>query len=218
MLINKAAALALVLTNLSLPATLRVTHNKQSLSVTPTISTASAKTVQAETATTSTDVPSQDSDDPPSTPSVIAIDPTPLPTVAPTPTPKPQKGPTKAKATPQKPAKTIKHTATPKKPEISQPEQRQKESLRIIGKSNEQCVIYARRITGNQKIRGYAGNLKPEGHEPRIGAGALDKRYGHVAVVIAIDGEWLIIHDANYKPGFITERRVHKSTQRGYIY
>jgi len=88
--------------------------------------------------------------------------------------------------------------------------------VKVIGESFEQCVIYARRITGNSKISGYAGNLRPEGHEPKIGAVALER--GHVSVVMALSGDYIILHDANYRRGKITERKVSRNSIRGYIY
>lgn len=123
-----------------------------------------------------------------------------------------------AKLAAEKEAERIKHLAAQKKLLESQREQKQAEYVRVIGKSYEQCVIYAKRITKNAKVRGYAGDLQPEGQEPKVGAIALEKNYGHVSVVIAIEGDYLILHDANWVTGAITERRVHKSTQRGYIY
>lgn len=86
----------------------------------------------------------------------------------------------------------------------------------IIGESNDECVIYARRITGNQKIRGYAGNLQPEGQEPKEGSVALER--GHVSVVVAILDDKVILNDANYLKGKITQRIVSKSSIKGYIY
>lgn len=89
-------------------------------------------------------------------------------------------------------------------------------SVEIIGESDEECVIYARRITGNPKIRGYAGNLQPEGQEPKEGSVALER--GHVSVVVAILDDKVILNDANYLKGKITQRIVSKSSIKGYIY
>lgn len=96
--------------------------------------------------------------------------------------------------------------------------QEQGNYVHIIGQSSLQCVVFARQKTGNAKIRGYAGNLVAEGNEPRVGAIALESRYGHASVIVAVEGEWIIVQEANWKKGYLTERRVHVSTQRGYIY
>lgn len=88
----------------------------------------------------------------------------------------------------------------------------------VIGNSNEQCTDYARRVSGNPKAGGYASKKVPEGQEPRIGAIALEKNYGHVSVVVGVEGDYVVLHDANWVRGHITERRVHRDTQRGYIY
>jgi hypothetical protein len=90
--------------------------------------------------------------------------------------------------------------------------------VKIIGRSPLQCVLYIRQVTGNSKVKGYAGNLRPEGQEPRVGSIALDRRYGHVSVVREIRGNMLVLHDANWIRGAITERVVPLTEQRGYIY
>ena len=123
-----------------------------------------------------------------------------------------------AKLAAEKEAERIKHTAAQKKLAETHPEQKQAESVRIIGYSREQCVIYVQRMRGDRAAQGYAGDLKPQGYEPRVGAVALERNYGHVSLVISIEGDYLVLHDANWIVGAITERRVYKSTQRGYIY
>lgn len=88
----------------------------------------------------------------------------------------------------------------------------------VIGKSNEQCVIYVRRVTGNQKVHGYAGYLVSEGDTPEVGAVALEKAYGHASVVVSVNEGTVTVHDANWVRGAITERTVPFSAIRGYIY
>ena len=91
-------------------------------------------------------------------------------------------------------------------------------SVTVIGKSDEQCVRYVQRMRGDRKAHGYAGNLVPEGQEPRVGSIALERGYGHVSLVVALEGDYVILNDTNWLKGYITQRRVHRSSQRGYIY
>jgi len=86
---------------------------------------------------------------------------------------------------------------------------------KIIGQSYEQCTIYARRVTGNSRIKGYAGNIAPNSQEPRIGSGVLEK--GHVSVLVALEGNLLVVHEANYLRGYITERKIPISAVRGFV-
>ena len=64
--------------------------------------------------------------------------------------------------------------------------------VEIVGYSRLQCVPFARKETGNPKIKGYAGDLVPETQTPQIGAVALETfkskkgTIGHASVVIAI--------------------------------
>lgn len=91
-------------------------------------------------------------------------------------------------------------------------------SVRVIGRSALQCVLYVRQVTGNGKVHGYAGNLVAEGGVPKVGAAALEKGYGHVSVVVALAGDKVVLHDSNWIKGAVTERIVTLSEIRGYIY
>lgn len=99
---------------------------------------------------------------------------------------------------------------------IEEPPKPLRGDVSIVGKSNEQCVVFARRITGNPKIRGYAGNLTPEGHDPAIGAIALEP--GHVSVVESIIDGKVVVKEANYRSGYITMRTIPISSLNGFIY
>lgn len=84
------------------------------------------------------------------------------------------------------------------------------------GTSWEQCIPYARRISGVQ-VRGYAGDVQPNSSEASVGSVALFAGYGHAAVVTGVNGDSVTIKEANYVPGKITERTVPKSQLRGYV-
>lgn len=86
-----------------------------------------------------------------------------------------------------------------------------------VGTSYEQCVPFARELSGVQ-IRGYAGNIQPNAYEAKVGAVALTAGYGHAAVVTGVDGDNVTIKEANYVPGQITERTIPASSLRGYVY
>lgn len=87
----------------------------------------------------------------------------------------------------------------------------------IIGTSFEQCLPWAREQTGIN-IHGYAGNVEPNASEPKVGAIALDRFFGHASVVVGIASDYIIVHEANWIRGKITERRVSKAAIRGYVY
>lgn len=86
-----------------------------------------------------------------------------------------------------------------------------------VGSSYEQCVPFARELSGVQ-IRGYAGNIQPNAYAPKVGAVALTAGYGHAAVVTGVNGDNITIKEANYVPGQITERTIPASSLRGYVY
>ncbi len=84
------------------------------------------------------------------------------------------------------------------------------------GRSN--CVTFATRYTGIYKRLGYGVTIASEGSNPQVGAIALDRYRGHAAVVVAVEGRILTLWDSNWIKGYVTERKVDISSQRGYIY
>lgn len=87
----------------------------------------------------------------------------------------------------------------------------------VIGSSYEQCVPWARENSGIG-IQGYAGNIQPNAYEPRVGSIALDAFVGHASVVVSIGDDYIVVHEANWIRGKMTERTVSKAAIRGYVY
>ena len=90
-------------------------------------------------------------------------------------------------------------------------------NVTVIGYSNQQCLPWAREQTGIQ-VRGYAGNVGATQSEPVVGGLALDRFYGHISVVVSVGADYIVVHEANWIPGRITERTVSKAAIRGYVY
>lgn len=90
-------------------------------------------------------------------------------------------------------------------------------NVTVIGYSNQQCLPWAREQTGIQ-VRGYAGNVGATQSEPVVGGLALDRFYGHISVVVSVGSDYIVVHEANWIPGRITERTVSKAAIRGYVY
>lgn len=90
-------------------------------------------------------------------------------------------------------------------------------SVVVIGASYEQCVPWARGNSGIG-IQGYAGSVQPNAYEPKVGAIALDAFVGHASVVVSVSDDYIVVHEANWVRGKITERTVSKSAIRGYVY
>ena len=91
-------------------------------------------------------------------------------------------------------------------------------SVTIIGYSNEQCVLYFERVSGIHRSLGYAGDIIPQGNTPKVGSGALEKKYGHIMYVVAIEDTGVLVHESNFVKGAIDERFVPYSDVRGYLY
>lgn len=90
-------------------------------------------------------------------------------------------------------------------------------TITVIGTSYEQCVPWARANSGVQ-IHGYAGDIQPTQSTPQVGGVALDRFFGHASVVVGVGDGYIIVHEANYVRGKITERRVSTDAIRGYVY
>lgn len=92
------------------------------------------------------------------------------------------------------------------------------DSVTVIGKSNLQCVIYAKEATGITRSIGYAGTAKADGTVPMVGSIGLLKDWGHAVVIEAINGDRVTITEANWVKGAIDRRVISTSDLRGYIY
>ena len=89
----------------------------------------------------------------------------------------------------------------------------------VIGKSYEQCVIYAKRRSGITRSIGYAGNARVQGTTPQVGSIGIEKsKVGHAVFIEEVNGDYLTITESNFYRGFITKRVLHISQFRGFIY
>jgi hypothetical protein len=91
-------------------------------------------------------------------------------------------------------------------------------SAEIIGESNEQCVAYAKRITGIKKTLGYGGRNAIEGTTPISGSIIVEKKYKHVLVAESVleTGLWGV--ESNFIKGHVTRRFIPYSDVIGYVY
>lgn len=92
-----------------------------------------------------------------------------------------------------------------------------------------QCVVYARKITGNPEVKGTAKNIVPNTQVPAVGAVVLTKESlpgtytGHAAVVVAVTGDSIVLEEANYFRGGKTNVSVGRTLPldspliRGYL-
>jgi hypothetical protein len=87
---------------------------------------------------------------------------------------------------------------------------------KVIGYSDAQCVTWLRQVTGDTRIQGWAGNIRPNSYTPVIGAKAVFT-YGHVGLVVGITPNSIIIQEANYIPHLIIERVVNPVEIKGYL-
>jgi hypothetical protein len=88
----------------------------------------------------------------------------------------------------------------------------------VVGYSNEQCVIFAKRVTGINKTIGYAGYAKVDGFEPKVSSIGIMKEWGHAVVVKEIKGDNLVVEESNWLKGKIIRRTLSINEFRGFIY
>ena len=90
--------------------------------------------------------------------------------------------------------------------------------IEIIGYSKENCVQYAKRITGINRTVGTGGRRGIQGSEPRVGAIGVEKTRTHAVVIEKIEGEKITITEANFLRGRITRRVLRLNDLMGFIY
>lgn len=70
-----------------------------------------------------------------------------------------------------------------------------------------QCVVYARKVTGDERVKGLARTIKPNSQIPAVGSVVVTKESlpgkntGHVAVVIEVTDTHIVLEEANYYRG-----------------
>lgn len=80
------------------------------------------------------------------------------------------------------------------------------------------CVQWAKSQTGISGTLGAGGRSAIQGQEPKVGAIGSTKGTAHAVVIVAINGDDIIINESNYRKGFITQRILHRSDFIGFIY
>lgn len=92
------------------------------------------------------------------------------------------------------------------------------EGYQVIGSSKEQCVVYAKRMSGISRPIGYAGSARADGANVQVGAIGLMKGWGHAVYIEAVNGNQVTVSESNWIKGKIIRRTLALSDFRGYIY
>ncbi len=99
-----------------------------------------------------------------------------------------------------------------------------KKANQIKGTYGGQCVTFARNFTGMppELVSGIAKNIPTNSQTPEIGAiiKTNESKYGHLAVIIGIEGENLTLVESNYSwDSHVSVRVINASDKRilGYI-
>lgn len=83
------------------------------------------------------------------------------------------------------------------------------------------CVALAKAVTGYSGVIGYAYNWPINTMEPAVGEVVVlqEGKFGHVAIIIDIKDNSLLLYESNYIPGKITDNReisIHSPDIVGY--
>lgn len=90
--------------------------------------------------------------------------------------------------------------------------------VEVIGSSQENCVQYAKRITGISRSIGTGGRKGINSQEPSVGSIGVESVRKHAVVIEKINGGEITITEANYYKGKITRRILNKRDFIGFIY
>lgn len=108
--------------------------------------------------------------------------------------------------------------------ETPQPKPKQRRTLKttpqgieVIGYSKENCVQFAKRITGISRPLGNGARKGINTHTPQVGAIASEKGRIHAVVVESIKEDGIVAIEANFSYGKITRRFIPFSQILGYV-
>lgn len=87
----------------------------------------------------------------------------------------------------------------------------------VIGNSYEDCVSYAKRITGINRPIGNGARAGINTQIPRVGEIVAERKYVHAAVVENITSNGVVVSEANFVPSKIDRRFIPFSDILGYI-
>lgn len=80
------------------------------------------------------------------------------------------------------------------------------------------CVSFVKAKTGIYRPLGNGARGAIQGYEPRVGAIGSTRGLPHAVYVVAVNGDMVTVHEANYMRGWITERVLPTSQFVGFIY
>jgi hypothetical protein len=91
--------------------------------------------------------------------------------------------------------------------------------VEIVSKDTEyfNCVKYSKAKSGISASIGNGGRNGINSNIPQIGAIGVEKTRYHAVYIEAIDGDKIVISEANYYKGWITRRVLSRSDFIGYI-
>jgi hypothetical protein len=79
------------------------------------------------------------------------------------------------------------------------------------------CLLWVKKKTNTNTRIGDGGREGINSQEPKVGAIGVEKKYIHAVLIVAINGDDIIINESNFIKGWITERILHRSDFLGYI-
>lgn len=89
---------------------------------------------------------------------------------------------------------------------------------RVKASNLDNCVEYAKSMTGISRTMGVGGRQAIQGTEPQVGAIGSLIGPAHAVVVEKVDGELVTFTESNFTKGFITRRTLPLSSFIGFIY
>lgn len=90
---------------------------------------------------------------------------------------------------------------------------------KLISQDNtNNCVLWAKKVTGYSGTLGAGGRSAINSQEPKVGAIGSLRGAPHAVVIKEINGDQIRIWESNYRRGWITERVLSRSMFLGFVY
>lgn len=128
---------------------------------------------------------------------------------------------------PQANSETVEHylvkpliitTEITKEPELKKPIKYESNLIIVKADSTNNCVEFAKRMTGITRTMGAGGRLAIQDKVPEVGAIGSLNGTAHAVVVKEVDGEMITFTESNQIKGFITQRTLPLSSFIGFIH
>lgn len=92
------------------------------------------------------------------------------------------------------------------------------EAKKLYQDQTNNCVAWVKKQTGINRPVGAGGRSGINSQEAKVGSAGVERgRLSHLVLIVAINGDDIVINESNYIKNYITQRVLHRSDFLGFI-